>query len=187
MAHKKLISSRINHFGQESVYLPNVSKYINQIDGPIEQITYLNRKYTARRYRWLVPWLIGQQPAISIWKTVWKQWNSNTKILMHPPFPQPSIQASHLQHGRAITSFPSTSTYPSGHSPPHFWHSGPAEPSYQSRGHRAFPQAERCRTCTHNRHEWGPQWSSPAGSTAPEESRTTEIHISQVALGFHVL
>lgn len=51
MAHKKLISSRINHFGQESGYLPNVSENINQINGPVEQITYFNRKYTARRYR----------------------------------------------------------------------------------------------------------------------------------------
>lgn len=51
MAHKKLISRRINHFGQESGYLPNVSKYINQTDGPVEQITSLNRKYTARRHR----------------------------------------------------------------------------------------------------------------------------------------
>lgn len=51
MAHKNLISSRINHFGQESGYLPNVSKNIHQINDPSEQITYLNRKYTARRYR----------------------------------------------------------------------------------------------------------------------------------------
>lgn len=36
MAHKNLISSRINHFGQESGYLPNVSKNIHQINDPIE-------------------------------------------------------------------------------------------------------------------------------------------------------
>lgn len=40
MAHKTLISSGINYFGQESGYLPKVSKYINQTDGPTEQNTH---------------------------------------------------------------------------------------------------------------------------------------------------
>lgn len=57
MAQTKSISNTTNHFCQESVYLPNVSKYINQIDLPIKQPTYLNRKYRARRYKWPV-----QQP-----------------------------------------------------------------------------------------------------------------------------
>lgn len=76
-------------------------------------------------------------------------------------------------------------TYPSGRSPPRFWHFGPAEPSYHPRGRRASPRAGRCRTCTRNPRGSGPRWSSPAGSTASEEPRITETHINQVAPGLH--
>lgn len=172
-----------NHFCQESVYVPNVSKHINQIDGPIKQPTYLNRKYRARRYKWPAQQLANLPLTYGIE-------SESMKFKHEDPYVSSSSDSSQLYmpltnlkttfkttrnlHSKTWSAKDQPPPYPSGRSPPRFWRSGPVEPSCPSRDHTAFPQGGRCHICRHSHHEWEPLWSSPAGSTAPDESKKSK-------------